>query len=172
MVKTLVNNPNIVIRNAETKDAAEIIVLVKQVMSESPFFPRTPEEFNFSVEKEEDYIKNIALFLVAEVDGKIIGSATLDRNNLSKISHTASFGITILKEHSGQGVGSLLMKKVIEWAQLNKVEKIDLEVFEDNEPAISLYKKFGFLEEGRKRKAIKTNETYKDMFLMGRFLFT
>jgi RimJ/RimL family protein N-acetyltransferase len=98
----------------------------------------TQEEFNFSVEQEEDYIKNITLFLVAEVDGKIIGS--------------------------------LLKKKVIEWADLNKVEKIDLEVFEDNEPAISLYKKFGFLEEGRKRKAIKTNETYKDIFLMGRFL--
>ena len=62
------------------------------------------------------------------------------------------------------------MKKVIEWAKLNKVEKIELEVFEDNAPAILLYKKFGFIEEGKKRKAIKTNEGYKDIILMGRFL--
>lgn len=34
---------------------------------------------------------------------------------------------------------------------------------------ILLYKKFDFIEEGRKRKAIKTNEGYKDMILMGRF---
>lgn len=169
MVENLVNKQNIVIRNAETTDADEIILLVKQVISESPFFPGTAEEFNFSAEQEEEYIKNIALFLVAEVDGKIIGSATLDRSNLSKINHTATFGITILKDYSGQGLGSLLTKKVIEWAELTKLEKNDLEVFEDNKPAISLYEKFGFLEEGRKRKAIKINGTYKDIILMGRF---
>jgi RimJ/RimL family protein N-acetyltransferase len=169
MVKNLVKNQNVVIRSAEAKDAAEIILLVKEVIGESPFFPRTPDEFNFSVEQEETYIQNAALFLVAEVDGKIVGSATLDRSNLSKLNHTVAFGITILKVYSGQGIGSSLMKKVIEWVELNRIEKIDLEVFEDNAPAISLYKKFGFVEEGRKRKAIKANETYKDIILMGRF---
>jgi RimJ/RimL family protein N-acetyltransferase len=44
------------------------------------------------------------------------------------------------------------------------------QVFEDNIPAISLYRKFGFIEEGRKRKAIKTNNGYKDIILMGKFL--
>lgn len=169
MVKNLINRQNVVIRNAETKDADKIILLIKQVMNESPFFPRTSDEFDFTVEQEEEYIKNAALFLLAEIDGKIVGSATLDRSNLSKLSHIVSFGITILKEYSGKGIGSSLLKKVIEWVELNKVEKIDLEVLEDNVPAISLYKKFGFIEEGRKRKAIKTSETYKDIILMGRF---
>ncbi|MDF2588380.1 MAG: hypothetical protein K0S41_2221 [Anaerocolumna sp.] len=34
---------------------------------------------------------------------------------------------------------------------------------------IALYKKFGFFEEGRKRKAIKTDGEHKDLILMGRF---
>jgi RimJ/RimL family protein N-acetyltransferase len=160
---------NLTIRNAEARDAEEILLLAKQVMTESPFFPRTSDEFNFTIAQEEDYIKNAALFLVAENDGKIIGSTTLDRSNLSKLNHTVTFGITILKAYFGQGVGSLLMKKVIEWVEANKIEKIDLEVFEDNTPAILLYKKFGFVEEGRKRKAIKTNNGYKDNILMARF---
>ncbi len=160
---------NLTIRDAEARDAEEILLLVKQVMTESPFFPRTSDEFNFTIVQEEDYIKNAALFLVAENDGKIIGSATLDRSSLSKLNHTVTFGITILKAYSGQGVGSLLMKKIIEWVEANKIEKIDLEVFEDNTPAMSLYKKFGFVEEGRKRKAIKTNDGYKDIILMARF---
>lgn len=160
---------NLTIRNAETSDAEKILLLVKQVMNESPFFPRTSDEFNLTIAQEEDYIKNTALFLVAESNGKIIGSTTLDRSSLSKLNHTVSFGITILKAYSGQGVGSLLIKKIIEWAEANKVEKIDLEVFEDNTPAISLYKKFGFVEEGRKRKAIKTNNGYTDIILMARF---
>lgn len=169
MIKNLINTHNVIIRKAEAKDAAVIIQLVKQVISESPFFPRTLDEFDFTAEQEEEYIKNAALFLLAEIDGRIIGSATLDRSHLSKLSHTAEFGVTILKAYSGQGIGSTLLKKVIEWVELNNVEKINLEVFEDNVPAISLYKKFGFIEEGRKRKAIKTGETYKDIILMGRF---
>lgn len=160
---------NLIVRNAETKNAEKILLIVKQVMSESPFFPRTSDEFNFTIAQEEDYIKNTALFLVVENDGKIIGCATLDRSSLSKLKHTVSFGITILKVYSGHGIGSLLIKKIIEWVEVNKVEKIDLEVFEDNTPAISLYKKFGFVEEGRKRKAIKINNDYKDIILMARF---
>lgn len=91
MIKKLINSQNVIIRNAETKDAAEIILLVKQVMNEAPFFPRTSDEFNFTIEQEEEYIKNIALFLLAEVDGKIVGSATLDRSSLSKLNHTVDF---------------------------------------------------------------------------------
>lgn len=170
MIENLIGSKNLLIRNAEARDASEVIMLVKQVMNEVPFFPRTSDEFNFTVEQEEEYIKNAALFLIVEIDGKIAGSATLDRNSLSKLNHIGVFGITILKEYTGQGIGNLLMKKVIEWAEANKVEKIELEVFEDNTPARLLYKKFGFIEEGKKRKAIKTNEGYKDIILMGRFL--
>ena len=161
---------NLIVRNAEGKDAEGILMLVKKVMDEAPFFPRTAGEFSFTTEQEAEYIEKAALFLVAEVEGKIIGSATLDRSALSKLNHTVTFGITILKDYCGLGIGSQLMKNVIEWSELNGVEKIDLEVFENNTSGIALYKKFGFLEEGRKRKAIKTKNGYQDLVLMGRFL--
>lgn len=170
MIENLICNKNLLIRNAESKDAAEIIRIVKKVIDETSFFPKTVDEFDITIEQEEKYIQNTALFLVAEIDGKIVGSATLERSTLSKIKHTATFGITILKEYCGLGIGSLLMKKVIQWSELNGVEKIDLEVFEDNISAIALYNKLGFIEEGRKRKAIKTNEGYKDIILMSKFL--
>ncbi|AAK80520.1 RimJ/RimL family protein N-acetyltransferase [Clostridium acetobutylicum] len=160
---------SLVIRRAEEGDAYQIIRLVKQVIKESPFFERTPEEFNFTVEDEQEYIKNTELFIVVEVDGKIVGSATLKRSSLSMLRHTALFGITILKEYSGKGIGSLIIKRVFEWAEENAIEKIDLEVFHDNFKAISLYKKFGFIEEGRKKNAIKAEDGYKDLVLMGRF---
>lgn len=169
-MKDSINNEEIIIRNAEARDAEGIIQLVKQVMKQTPFFPRTSDEFNFTIEQEKEYIKNAALFLVVEVNGKIIGSATLDRSELVRLKHTALFGITILKAFSHQGIGSTLMKKVIEWAELNQIEKIDLEVFENNTRAISLYKKFGFIEEGRKIKAIKSNEGYENIILMCKFL--
>ncbi len=62
------------------------------------------------------------------------------------------------------------MEEVIEWCKENQVEKIELEVFEENTPAIALYKKFGFVEEGRKNKNIKIEGEYKNTLLLARFL--
>ena len=62
------------------------------------------------------------------------------------------------------------MKKVIEWTKTEGIEKIELEVFENNISAIKLYEKFGFIEEGRRKKMIKTEEGYLDMIIMGRFI--
>ena len=163
-------NSSLIIRDAEPKDAEEIIIMVKQVMKESGFFPHTAEEFNITVDHEIEYMKSTALFLLAEIDGKIVGSATLDRSDLKKLEHNVTFGITILKEYCGLGIGSILMEKVIEWTKSEGVEKIELEVFENNISAIKLYNKFGFLEEGRRKKMIKTNEGYLDMIIMGRFI--
>lgn len=163
-------NSSLIIRAAEPKDAEEIITMVKQVMKETGFFPHTAEEFNITVYNEIEYMKSTALFLLAEIDGKIVGSATLDRSELKKLKHNVTFGITILKEYCGLGIGSILMEKVIEWTKSEGIEKIELEVFENNISAIKLYNKFGFLEEGRRRKMIKTDEGYLDMIIMGRFI--
>ncbi|URZ04268.1 GNAT family N-acetyltransferase [Clostridium felsineum] len=161
---------SLIIRRADTGDAYQILRLVKRVIQESPFFERTAEEFDFTVEVEQEYIRNSAIFIVVEVDGIIIGSANLQRSGLSQLNHTALFGVTILKEYTGKGIGSLLLKTVIAWAKKKKIEKIELEVFNDNTRAIELYKKFGFEEEGKKIKAIKTEEGYKDLIFMAKFL--
>ena len=70
MIENLIKSKNLLFRNAEARDATEIIMLVKQVMNEVPFFPRTSDEFNFTIEQEEEYIKNAALFLIVEIEGK------------------------------------------------------------------------------------------------------
>ena len=164
------NDYDVTIREAKVEDANEILRLIKQVMSEVEYFPSTTEEFNFTVEQEEDYINNVSLFLVAEVDGKIVGSTTLERGRYIKINHTATFGVTILNEYSGLGIGSLFMEEVINWSKENGIKKIDLEVFEENRPAIGLYKKYGFFIEGRKNRHIKINDKYQDMLMMTKLL--
>lgn len=78
MKENLGLNDKLYIRSVEAKDAAEIILIVKQVMNKAPFFHNTVDEFDFTVEQEEEYIKNEALFLVVELDRKLVGSATLD----------------------------------------------------------------------------------------------
>ncbi len=159
-----------IIRKATTEDANEVVALVKQVMAEVSFFHKEPEEFSITAVEESEYIKRTSLFLVAEIEGKMVGSTTLQRGNSVRTSHVGDFGITILKEYCGFKIGTLLMEEVIKWCKENGVEKIELEVFEENTPGIALYKKFGFIEEGRRNRNIKIHGEYKNTLLLARFL--
>ena len=60
-----------------------------------------------------------------------------------------------------------MMLTAIEWAQQNGVIKIQLQVRTDNERAIQLYNKLGFVVEGKIKQAIKINNTYFDDYIMG-----
>lgn len=52
----------------------------------------------------------------------------------------------------GRGVGSALVQAAIYWARRYGLHKLCLEVFATNTAAIALYRKFGFVEEGRRTK--------------------
>lgn len=49
----------------------------------------------------------------------------------------------------GRGVGTALVAAAIDWARARGLHKLALSVFPHNHAAIALYKKFGFVEEGR-----------------------
>jgi putative acetyltransferase len=73
------------------------------------------------------------------------------------------------KDYQGMGVGTKLLQALLDisdnWLMLVRVE---LSVFVDNEKAISLYKKFGFVVEGTKVKAGIRNGAYVDEYIMAR----
>jgi RimJ/RimL family protein N-acetyltransferase len=55
----------------------------------------------------------------------------------------------------GRGVGTALLEAAIDWARRAGLHKLTLSVFPHNETAIALYRKFGFVEEGRRPKQIR-----------------
>jgi len=63
--------------------------------------------------------------------------------------HVGQIGMAVRDDWQGKGVGSALMDAAIDLAEnwLN-LTRLELDVFTDNEPAIHLYKKFGFSIEG------------------------
>jgi RimJ/RimL family protein N-acetyltransferase len=50
------------------------------------------------------------------------------------------------------------------------LEKVELEVYTDNQAAIRLYKELGFLEEGLRRRARRLDGRYQDIELMALWL--
>jgi RimJ/RimL family protein N-acetyltransferase len=71
----------------------------------------------------------------------------------------------------GRGVGTALVAAAIEWARARGLHKLALSVFPHNEAAIALYRKFGFLEEGRRTKHMRrANGELWDLLEMGLLL--
>jgi RimJ/RimL family protein N-acetyltransferase len=167
---------NVIIRKAVQSDAEQIIQHTKKILGENqPVFGTALEEFNVSIEDEEKWIashEERGLLLIAEVDGIIMGVIHFQLSSSKKFSHNGYFGMSVQEKYTGNGIGSLLLNQLLQWAVSDKrVEKIYLEVFANNKRAISLYKKFGFIEEGRKKNHVKhrLNE-YEDEILMSKFV--
>lgn len=161
------------IRNAETSDAPSLCDAEIAWAKEPGYLVSQPNEL-----KVESFARRIdelnqnpkGLYIVAINDKKeFVGHALLDPMSLSAISHILRLTIVIHRGSEGQGVGKILMDRLVEWAkQTNGVEKIELLVRSTNERAISLYKQFGFKEEGRLVKRIKISDgKYLDDISMG-----
>jgi RimJ/RimL family protein N-acetyltransferase len=163
------------LRCPTVKDAAELSELRVKIDGETQNLDREPGEGYLSPKEFEDLIKddNEAeknLFLVAEVDGRIVGFTRCVGNKLSRFKHKAEFGICILNEYQGYRIGRILLEHIINWADEIGIQKINLTVLETNEKAIRLYEKFGFVKEGLLlHDRIHKDGRYYNTVIMGRF---
>lgn len=167
---------SLIIRKAHEDDAEQIILHTKKVLKESSLFLGSSlEEFHPTIAEEKAWINSHnqhGLLLVAEDNGSIIGILNFRLSTSKKFSHKGFFGMSIQEAYTNQGIGASLIKSLIEWAKDdNRVEKISLEVFSNNERAIHLYSKLGFKEEGRlvKNAKLGPNE-YVDDIIMSMFV--
>ncbi len=108
--------------------------------------------------------------LVAIVEGLVVGQLTLHVNMRSpRRRHSGALGMAVHDDYHGRGVGTALMVACLDladnWLNLHRVE---LDVFVDNEPALRLYKKFGFVTEGRLVDYAFRDGEYFDVFMMAR----
>ena len=81
----------------------------------------------------------------------------------------ADVGMLLADGWRGRGLGGRLMQAAIDWAAANGAHKMALEVWPHNEAGLRLYRRFGFVEEGRKvRHYRRRNGELWDSVLMGR----
>lgn len=123
-------------------------------------------------QRQRDWLSNTSddiHSLVASVDGEVVGSLALHLNKPARRKHAASMGMGVHDDWQGQGVGSALMKAALDLADnwLN-LKRIELHAWSDNERAIALYKKFGFVIEGTCRCYAFRNGEYVDAYSMAR----
>lgn len=157
------------IRAARPDDAAGLAEMASQpsvVWGTLQLPAATPEHWRQRLAANDP---NASYVLVAEVDGKVVGLASLFWNNRPRLRHAARLGMFVHEAYQGRGIGNRLMAALLDAADrwLNLV-RVELEVFPDNERAIRLYEKHGYVLEGRKRMNAWRDGQYVDSLVMGR----
>lgn len=170
------NGDSFTIRTALPEDAEKVLSYNRKIISEAPYLLTTEAEFNITCEQEKQFLKQTyddegKLAIIAEYQSNIIGFLDFHNGHKERIQHQGSFGMSVTDKYRKQGIGKAMLTVLLAWAKENHViEKVCLEVFAENTDAISLYKKFGFVEEGRKVKAIKVDANkYYDLISMALF---
>jgi putative acetyltransferase len=157
----------IVIRHAEPKDAEAL----RQNYMHPKVYHDTLQLPHPSLEHWQERLnpKPGQKRLVACIDDKIVGDLALQVEASPRRSHVATFGISVAAQAQGRGVGSALMREMINLCDnWMRIDRIELTVFADNPPALALYRKFGFEIEGTGKKFALRNGEYVDAYYMAR----
>ncbi|MGE7118847.1 N-acetyltransferase family protein [Peribacillus sp. NPDC046944] len=164
-----------IIREAKENDAKELTEVRLQIDGETENMDREQGEAYIDEGGFKQLIKSDTesphnLFLVCEVNGKIVGFSRCEGHKLKRMSHQVEFGVCVVKNFWGYSMGTNLLKETIRWTDTIGIKKITLRVLETNKKAIMLYEKYGFEEEGVLRKdKLLSDGNYYNTVIMGRF---
>jgi ribosomal protein S18 acetylase RimI-like enzyme len=108
--------------------------------------------------------------LMAFDGDRLVGHVTVERERHPVTQHVGSLSIAVAADARGRGIGRRLMDEAIAWSTRVGIEKLVLSVYPHNEAAISLYRGFGFVEEGRLARHSRKSYGYEDEILMAAWI--
>jgi RimJ/RimL family protein N-acetyltransferase len=161
----------LIVRPAVTADAEALVSLGRTVAAEGELWLT----YNRSQSDERRNVKSVrrdpnAAVFVAETAAGVVGRLSIARDANPVSHHVAELGLMVAAGQRRQGVGTALMEEAAEWARRSGVTKLELHVFPHNEPAIALYRKLGFQDEGHRRRHYRIAGHYVDAILMALYL--
>ncbi len=161
------------IRYALAEDCAAMHAFINALSIERTFINFQGEAI--SLEDERVYLtkqlgrveRHEEVHLYAWSDGQLIASSGIGLRE-AVCTHVGVFGIAVAREFRGRGIGSLLMRTVLDEAvrEIPALRLVTLEVFGNNPVARAMYDKHGFREYGHLPGGILHRGQYVDAVLM------
>jgi RimJ/RimL family protein N-acetyltransferase len=99
---------------------------------------------------------------VALAGQSVVGWCDIRRHTRAAHAHRGTLGMGIIPSHRDRGLGLMLINATMEQARKAGIVRIELGVHADNERAIALYEKVGFVREGTARDAVFIDGRYVD----------
>ena len=163
------SKPTIIIRRAVASDAEAI----KKIFEGPRVVWGTLQLPYPLVEKWEKWITEPSdsfFRFVACAENEVVGEFGLETYPTHpRRKHVGEIGMAVHEDWQGKGVGSAMMQTAVDLADkwLN-LKRLELTVYVDNPPAIALYRKFGFEQEGLLRGYAFRDGAYVDAYMMAR----
>ncbi len=161
------------LRAAVSGDAPAILGLARE-MCACGAGQGVPDDGAAGLAWAEDWIRGHAAagrcMVVVEVDGRVAGFASASAGPAPTLSHVAQLSLVVGADQRRQGLGLALLDAVLRWAAMNPgIEKLQLAVLASNGPAIALYRRCGFRQEGRLRGQVRRADGVRtDQLLLAR----
>lgn len=164
---TSLNNRSLMeFRDTTDADAEHVAALIDSVSRERRYLAGT---VGFSVDSTRGFIASVkaagGVHVVAVHSGEVIGWCDIVPHPFEGMQHVGRLGMGVRKDHRFRGVGRELLSVAVQKAFAATLERIELEVFASNRPAVRLYERFGFECEGRKAAARKLDGVTDDILV-------
>ncbi|UCD73419.1 MAG: GNAT family N-acetyltransferase [Candidatus Bathyarchaeota archaeon] len=167
---TAKNGKEVILRTPRGEDLDDLVEHINSLVDEGAEILRNTR---VTRDQEAEWLeKNLAdikeeklLFLVAEVDRRIVGTSAV-RKRRGYSSHVGDLGVAISKDCRNIGIGTEMLETIISEAKKAGIKTLFLRVFATNKTARHLYEKMGFKETGRTPNIFYKDRKYLDEVTM------
>jgi putative acetyltransferase len=143
----------VVLRTPKWEDLDDLMGLINSLVEEKAEITRTEkvtreEEATWLPKMLSSLEKDELFFLVAEVRKKVVASSDIHilRGNEK---HVGVLGIVVRKDFRDSGIGTEMMKTLVEQAVNLGLKVLTLQAYATNKRAVHVYEKLGFVQTGR-----------------------
>ena len=144
----------IIIRPPTKTDSGNMTSFFNRLIEEDTYIIRNADLV--TVGQEEKWLRGVlariekkkTVFLQAYFNDRLVGQVEINKNDYRK-KYVGTLHLAVDKDFRGEGIGEELIKLAEEEVKKLGVTIIDLTAIDGNSPAISLYKKLGYIEFGR-----------------------
>lgn len=156
----------VILRLLMLDDKEQLLSMVTSLSSDALMWSNPP----YDKEKINRWMSGTksGLSIVAVFENKIVGIVAIHQFTRPRERGIGDMMIYIHQDFHGVGLGTVMTENLLVLAKRKGLHKVGLEVVEDNDAAVRLYKKLGFEIEGTKRDAYYgADGKYHNMLVMG-----
>lgn len=165
----------VVLRTPKWGDLDDLLELINSLVEEKAEIYITEK---FTKEAEAEWLSEVLsrlenseqFFLVAEVGNKVIALSDFQIKEGDPVQRAGLFGIIVRNGYRDLGIGTEIMKTMLEQAALFGFRKVNVNAFATNKRAIHVYKKVGFVEAGTIRNRHFRQGRYVDEVIMTKLI--
>jgi len=167
----------ITIRAATAADVPSLTGMLLTTAADSPNVVTTPAEMAARLNRlprivAEYRINPGRLWLIALDGPDVVGELSCRCGSPARLAHNAQLGMSVARTHRRMGIAHALLSTAVRWATEHpSIRRITLAVVADHAVAINLYRKHGFVAEGRRHGHVRgTADDYADDLMMACFV--